>query len=43
MIHADTLIKNPTLKDKLVKSSKKEGKNYIVKDGDIVHFNTKLK
>jgi obg-like ATPase 1 len=43
VIHADTLLKNPSLKDKLAKSSKKEGKNYVVKDGDIVHFNTKLK
>ena len=43
VIHADTLIKNPAYKDKLVKYSKKEGKTYVVKDGDIMHFNTKLK
>ncbi len=43
MLHADTLIANPGYKDKLVKYSKKEGKGYVVKDGDIMHFNTKLK
>lgn len=42
-MHADTLLSHPEYKDKLVKYAKKEGKTYIVKDGDIVHFNCKIK
>ena len=38
VIHADTLISNPTYKLKLAKHIKKEGKTYIVKDGDVMHF-----
>jgi len=43
VIHADVLLKNPSYKDKLVKYSKKEGKAYIVKDGDVINFNCKIK
>lgn len=43
VLHADTLLKNPSYKQKLSKYSKKEGKAYIVKDGDIMHFNSKIK
>jgi len=39
VIHADTLIKNPSYKDKLPKY----GKTYIVKDGDIMNFSCKIK
>jgi ribosome-binding ATPase YchF (GTP1/OBG family) len=43
VIHADTLIKNPSYKEKLSKYIKKEGKAYIVKDGDIISFSCKIK
>lgn len=43
IIHSDVLIKNPSYVDKLQKHCKKEGKKYIVKDGDIIQFNTKFK
>jgi ribosome-binding ATPase YchF (GTP1/OBG family) len=43
VMYSDTLIANPSYKDKLSKYSKKEGKAYVVKDGDIMHFHTKLK
>jgi ribosome-binding ATPase YchF (GTP1/OBG family) len=43
VISAEKLIANPTFVDKLEKNMKKEGKAYIVKDGDICHFNCKYK
>lgn len=43
VLHADTLIDHPEYKEKLGKYSKKEGKAYVVKDGDIIHFNCKIK
>lgn len=43
VLHADALLAHPEWKDKLQKNSKKEGKIYVVKDGDIVHFNCKIK
>jgi ribosome-binding ATPase YchF (GTP1/OBG family) len=43
IIHSDSLIKNPSFCDKVLKHSRKEGKKYVVKDGDVISFNTKLK
>ena len=43
VLHSDTLISHPEYKEKLQKNSKKEGKAYKVKDGDIMHFNCKKK
>ena len=43
VIHADILLEHPQYKDKLNKHSKKEGKTYKVKEGDILHFNSKFK
>ena len=43
VIHSNKLLSNPDYKDKLSKYSKKEGKGYIVNDGDILHFNCKFK
>jgi len=43
VIHSDNLLGHPEYKDKLGKYCKKEGKTYIVKDGDIMHFNCKIK
>ena len=43
VIHSDVLLKNPEYKNKLNKYCKKEGKTYKVKDGDIAHFNCKIK
>lgn len=43
VLHADALIANPGYCDKLAKYSRKEGKAYVVKDGDVMHFLTKLK
>ena len=42
-MHADTLIQHPEYAEKLQKNSRKEGKTYIVKEGDILHFNCKIK
>ena len=43
VLHADTLLANPTFKKKLSKHAKKEGKGYVVRDGDIAHFSSKIK
>lgn len=42
-MHADTLLAHPEYAGKLQKYSRKQGKAYIVKDGDILHFNCKVK
>lgn len=43
VIHSKVLLEHPEYAAKLQKHCKKEGKTYVVKEGDIVHFNCKKK
>lgn len=43
VIASDKLIANPKFMEKLEKNMKKEGKTYVMRDGDICHFNCKFK
>lgn len=43
VINSSDLIRNPSFVPKLGKHLKKEGKKYVVRDGDILQFNCKIK
>ena len=43
VIHSEKIIENPKMIDNLEKNMKKEGKTYVVQDGDVCVFNCKFK